>query len=106
MTAWRIVEGGVIVAVRVTPRAAREAVEGLVDVGDGKQALAVRVRAVPSDGEANEAVIRTVAAAFDLPKRAVTLVSGAAARLKQLRLEGPAETITLRLAAIAEDSGR
>lgn len=107
MTAWRIVggggaDGGVIVAVRVTPRASREAVEGVVDVGNDRQALAVRVRAAPSDGAANEAVMYIIAQALDLPPRNVTLVSGASSRLKQLRLAGPAEAITLRLAEIAK----
>lgn len=90
------------VAVRVTPRAAREGVEGLVDTGGGRQALAVRVRAAPSDGAANDAVARVLAKALDLPGRAVTLMTGASARLKQYRLEGPADEITMRLARIVK----
>ncbi len=103
MTAWRVVEGGAIVAVRVTPRSARDEADGIVEVGDGRQALAVRVRAAPSDGAANEAVMQVVAKTLGLPRRAVSLVSGTTGRLKQLRLEGPAEAITFRLDGLAKD---
>src|SRR3546814_9804389 len=91
--AWRVVEGGVILSVRVTPRASREAVEAVVDIGDGRQALAIRVRSAPSDGAANEAVVGLLARELKLPQRAVTLVSGMGARLKQVRLDGPADEI-------------
>ena len=63
----------VIVAVRVTPRASREAVEGVDDEG----ALRVRVTAPPADGAANKAVVKLVARAVGLPKSAVSVISGA-----------------------------
>lgn len=100
MSAWRVADGAVVIAVRVVPRAARDGIDGLVDTGDGRRALAVRVRAAPSDGAAHDAVIRTLAEALRLPKRRVTLASGASARLKRLRLDGDAELIEARLEAL------
>lgn len=47
----------------------------------------VRVTAIAQDGEANAAVIALLAAALDVPKRAITLVRGATARHKVLAIE-------------------
>lgn len=102
MTAWRAVDGGVALALKVTPRSARDAVEGLVDTGGGRLALQVRVRSAPSDGAANEAVLKLLARALDVPQRSVSLMAGAAARLKQIRVEGDAEAIVARLQVLAE----
>lgn len=62
---------------RVTPRASRNAVEG---VRDGR--LIVRVTAPPVDAAANAAVIALLAEALDVAKRHITLVSGERSRTK------------------------
>ncbi|HBQ37612.1 MAG: hypothetical protein A3I71_03710 [Omnitrophica WOR_2 bacterium RIFCSPLOWO2_02_FULL_63_16] len=67
--------------VRVTPRAKRAAVERLADGG-----LRVRVTQPPEDGRANAAVIELVAAHFGVPRRAVTIVRGAASRQKLIEI--------------------
>ncbi len=73
-----------MIAVRVTPRSSRDAVEGV----DAEGVLRVRVTAPPADGAANKAVVKLVAAVAGLPKSAVSVVTGASSRHKQLRLEG------------------
>ena len=80
--------GAARLAVRVTPRAARDEVAGLVETGDGRVALAVRLGAAPVEGAANRALTVLVARALGVPKRAVTVASGEASRLKLLRIEG------------------
>jgi uncharacterized protein YggU (UPF0235/DUF167 family) len=64
--------------VRVTPRSSRDVVEGF----DATGVLRVRVTAPPADNAANEAVSRLLARTLNLPGRDVTLISGAASRLK------------------------
>lgn len=44
--------------------------------------------APPVEGAANEALLELVARALDLPRRAVTLVSGEHGRVKRVRIEG------------------
>lgn len=44
--------------------------------------------APPVEGAANEALLALVARALDLPRRAVTLVSGEHGRVKRVRIEG------------------
>ena len=61
---------------RVTPGASRDEVR----VDDGTVHL--RVTAPPADGAANDAVLRLLAAALDRPRRDLTLLRGAAARVK------------------------
>jgi len=64
------------IEVRVTPGAGRDEVR--IDSG----AVLLRVTAPPADGAANEAVLRLLAAALGRPRRDLTLLRGATARIK------------------------
>jgi uncharacterized protein (TIGR00251 family) len=75
-------------AVRLTPRARRDSLCGIVDGGDGRRALAVRVTAPPVDGAANRALLALLAARLSVAKSAVTLESGDTSRLKIVRIAG------------------
>ena len=74
----------VAIAVRVTPRSSRDAIEGVDDSGE----LRVRVTAPPADGAANTAVIKLLAKELHLPKSNVRVVAGAASRHKRLEIDG------------------
>jgi len=76
------------ITVRVTPRGGRDAIEGWTTDADGRPLLRVRVAAAASDGQANDALIALIARTVGRPKSAVRLVRGAAARIKQLEIEG------------------
>ena len=85
----------------VRPGSARAGVGGERD-----GALVVRVSARAVDGQATEAALTAVAAAFRVRRRAVTLVAGATSRTKVLEVEG-AEPATLnRLLTLASGPGR
>ena len=75
---------GVVVALRVTPRSSRDAIEGVDENG----AIRVRVTAAPADGAANKSVQKLLAKTLGLPKGGVSLVSGATSRHKRMRLDG------------------
>jgi uncharacterized protein YggU (UPF0235/DUF167 family) len=75
-------------AVRVTPRGGRDAVEGWTVDDAGRAVLKVRVAAAPTDGSANAAVIALLAKALKRPKSSLRLVSGETARLKLIEAEG------------------
>jgi uncharacterized protein (TIGR00251 family) len=75
--------GGVRIDIRVTPRASRTTVEG---VRDGR--LVVRVTAAPVDNAANEAVVRAIADAFDVPKSCVAISAGETGRNKTVAITG------------------
>jgi len=98
----RRTEGGVTVALRVQPRARRAAIEGIVTDADGGAALKVAVTAPPEDGKANAAVVALLARAWRVPKGAVTVIRGAAARHKTVRVEGEPAALE---AAILDSAG-
>lgn len=67
--------------------------------GERDGALIVRVSARAVDGQATEAALAAVAAAFGLRRRAVTLVAGATSRTKILDVEGADPAALTRLLA-------
>ena len=88
--------GGLLLSVRLTPKSARNEVTGLHTASDGAVSLAVKVTAVPDKGQANTALIETLAKACRLPKSAFALVAGATERNKTLLVTGnPAEVEAL-----------
>jgi uncharacterized protein len=68
---------------RVSPGARRTEIAGRH--GDGWK---VRVAAPPEGGRANEAVLALLAKRLELPRRAVSMVSGHAAREKVVEIVG------------------
>lgn len=77
------VPGGVLLAVKLQPRASRN------EIGDviGNE-LRIKVTAPPVDAAANEALVRLLADRLDLPRNCVELVRGHASRHKRIRLLG------------------
>lgn len=74
------------VDVRVTPRAARERIVA-EPLAQGGWMLKVYVTCVPEDGKANAAVIAALAKVLKLPKSAITIVRGQAARNKVIEIK-------------------
>ena len=60
--------------------------------------LRARVSAPPEDGAANEALLRLLAKAFGLPRRALMLEAGATQRVKRIRIDGDPAGLAARLA--------
>lgn len=88
---------GVRLAVRVTPRAARNGLDGKAPGPNGRPALRLRVAAPPVEGAANAALVAYVAEALRMRKSDVSIVSGERGRSKLLELSGDAPTILARL---------
>lgn len=97
--------GGIVLAVRLTPRAGRDAIDGVGCLADGRAVALARVRALPADGEANAALIALVARGLRVPKSAVTIAAGHAARLKQVRIAGDADALAREIDGWA-DAGK
>lgn len=83
-------------AVRLTPRGGRDALEGWIEDEAGRPVLKARVSAAPTDGQANTALVRLIAGALGLPKSAVAIASGETSRLKILRVENLEEAELMR----------
>src|SRR5207247_6359816 len=74
---------GVVLAVRVIPRARKHEIAGTRD-----GALLVRLAAPPVEGAANDALIEFLAKRLGAPRRAVRIVSGERGRQKRLAVAG------------------
>ncbi len=73
----------IVIQIKVKPRA-RES--GLEQLSDGT--WLARLKSPPIDGKANEELIRLVAERFEVTRTQVSIKSGAAGRLKRVRIEG------------------
>ena len=76
-------DGCAVFAVRVAPRASRDAIEG-----EHGGALKVRLTAPPVEGRANDALRRLLAEELNVPVSAVTILSGEASRTKRVSVAG------------------
>jgi hypothetical protein len=79
------------ISVWASPGARRSEVTG---VADG--CLRVRVAAASHEGRANAELVRFLAATLEVPRSAVTLIGGAGARRKLLRVNGITEEAARR----------
>jgi len=75
-------------AVRLTPGASSDRIDGWDVDAVGRPVLKVRVRARPIEGEANEALIRLLAKELGVPRSGVSLARGGQSRLKMITVEG------------------
>jgi uncharacterized protein len=96
--AWQPSKDGVAIRVRVTPKSSKDAISGLETTAEGP-AFRVRVRAVPTDGEANSAVQTLLAQWLAIAKSRVRLVSGATSRVKSFAVTGDTAELMARLDA-------
>jgi uncharacterized protein (TIGR00251 family) len=98
---WKAVADGVHVDVRLTPKGGRDAVDGVETLADDRTILRVRVRAAPSDGEANGALVKLVAKFLEVAPSRVQIIAGATARIKRLAVDGDATALVAALEKLA-----
>jgi uncharacterized protein len=99
---WAVVPGGLAISVRLTPKGGRDAIDGIERLADGRAVLKARVRAAPSEGAANEALIRLVAQSLGVAPRDVTLAGGATSRVKRLMVAGDGAVLAAALEKILD----
>jgi len=97
LAAWSATPDGLALSIRLTPRGGRDGLDGVETLADGRQVLKARVRAAPSEGEANAALIALLAKEFSVPRSQVSLTAGASARLKRILIQGEGEVLAARL---------
>ena len=83
MIPFRETTDGVTFAIKVHPRAKKNAITG--EIGD---ALKVSVTAPPLEGKANDACIEFFAKVLEVPRSSVTIAAGQTSRNKLIRVAG------------------
>lgn len=96
---FRRTRDGLQIAVRLTPKSSRDAVEGIEATPHGQCYLKARVRAVPEDGKANRALEKLLAGWFGVAQRDVSVTGGATSRLKTVAVVGDADSLAAQLTA-------
>jgi uncharacterized protein len=99
---WAITAQGLVVTVRLTPKGGRDSVDGIVQLSDGSTVLKARVAAAPTEGEANDALIRLLARKLRVAPRDVTLVGGATSRIKRVLIKGDSGAVVAALEEIGK----
>jgi len=97
---WRIEANGLLVVIWLTPRGGCDAIDGIAQLADGRRVVKVRVRAAASEGEANAALVKLIARSLGVAVRDVSLIAGATARLKRVRVSGAGATLAATLEKI------
>ena len=99
MKPYTVAEGGVRLALRLTPRASRNGVDGVTADAEGRPLLKLRLVAPPVEGAANDALIAYLARTLSLRKADITIRSGETSRIKILHLAGDGAVILQKLDA-------
>lgn len=99
---WTTRSDGLWLNVRLTPKARRPGLGGLLTEADGTKHLKAAVSAPPEDGKANAALVELVAKSLRLAKRDVTLVKGDKDRRKVLELIGDPTALAAALGPYLE----
>jgi hypothetical protein len=87
------------VAVRLTPRARVDRIEGVWRGADGAAALAVSVTAPPAENQANDALLRVLAREWRIARRDLALAGGHKSRDKIVAVAGQPTVMMDRLTA-------
>jgi uncharacterized protein (TIGR00251 family) len=103
---WVLSAHGLVVTVRLTPKAGRDSIDGTMRLSDGRMVLGARVAAAPSEGEANSALTRLIAQTLRVAPRDVALVGGVTSRIKRILIKGDVLAIAKALENIGEAAAR
>lgn len=87
------------VAVRLTPRAGADRLDGVALLADGSPVLKVLVTAPPAEGRANDALLQLLAREWRVPRRDLTIVGGNKSRSKIVHVAGDPAALLKRLGA-------
>ena len=100
MKPYSVMADGIRLAVRLTPRASRDGLDGVGMDADGRPVLRIRLTAPPMEGAANQALIDFLAGILSVRKKDIVIRSGETGRLKILEIAGKPDVLTARLGSL------
>ena len=100
MKPYSVMAYGIRLAVRLTPRANRDGLDGVGMDADGRPVLRIRLTAPPVEGAANQALIDFLAGILSVRKKDIVIRSGETGRLKILEIAGKPDVLTARLGSL------
>ena len=103
---FSITSDGVLVAIRLTPKASQNRILGLDVRDDGSVFLKAAVTAVPEKGKANKALLKLLSQSWGVGMRRLNLIRGDKDRYKTTLVSGEANQLIEQLTAWARMLGR
>lgn len=98
---FKHVEGGAAITVRVTPRAPKNQISGIMANGIVK----IRLNAPPVDGKANQALIHFLSEVLEIKESNIQIVAGDTSRTKIISFIGiNGQALNDRILAIADSN--
>ncbi len=97
MKPYSVTADGIRLAIRLTPRASRDGIDGIGQDADGRSVLRIRLTAPPVEGAANQAMIDFLAEILSVRKKDIAIRSGETGRLKILEIAGKPDVLAARL---------
>jgi uncharacterized protein len=94
---FSVSDHGLRLAIKAKPATKGTRDARVVDIGDGKRAIEIRVAAAAIDGKANKALIDLLAKRLDVKKTALSVRTGQTARLKVIDVQGDSDALIQRL---------
>ena len=93
----RVVNDGVIIAIRLQPGAGADRIDGVETAADGAPRLKVRVTAAAEKGRANAALVGLLARSAGVAKSACAVIAGEKQRNKKVLVRGAPDALAGRL---------
>jgi uncharacterized protein len=90
---------GLRVAIRLSPRAPADRLVAITEAAGGGRVLKASVTSPAEGGRANEALLRLLARAWDLPRRDLSIVAGLTSRNKAVRMAGDPDRLIAKVTA-------
>lgn len=94
---FEVVAEGLIVHVRLTPKAAHDRVAGVEVRDNGLSVFKARVRAVPENGRANSALLKLLSKDLSQPVGNLSLVAGHKSRIKRILITGDGRCLAKKI---------
>lgn len=79
-------KGEVYLRIKARPGAGATEVKGVLDT-EPDETLKIDVAAIPENGKANEELVKYLAAAFEVAKTEIKVISGAGDKIKLLKIQ-------------------
>ena len=89
--------GGLILMVRLSPRAKVDRLAGIAPAAAGRRVLKASVTAPAEGGRANEALLQLIARAWRIPRRDLSIATGSTSRSKAVRLAGDPQQLIAKI---------
>lgn len=102
LAAIRVRSTGVRIAVRLTPRGGRDAIEGWLKDSEGNYYLKARVALAPESGKANKSLTALLAGGLSVSKSSIRVAAGETSRRKTIDIDGNVAALTAQLKAFGE----